>query len=108
MALGIMARIMTQERRRHPRVTDHRATLKRYRGTDGVDCKEVLDVSADGLRIETNKAESPGARVQVQLKLDEDDPTRDLEGRVVWARQVEPYEVGIRLVLTGVDRSELP
>lgn len=83
----------SQERRRHPRKP--LIGVVEYAGADGVSCLEIINISLGGIRLRTTGAERPGQRVELTVKAEGEDQQVHLLGQVVWARQVEPYEVGL-------------
>ena len=87
--------MLMEERRRHPRVA--LAGVIEYRGAPGARCKEICNVSRGGLRLLVTAREKPGARVELRVALPQLKAFSAL-GQVVWARQSEPYEVGIRFL----------
>ncbi len=91
----------TTERRSSPRVRPA-IDLLGYEGSDGVAHRELTDISRGGLRLVTTAPEQPGARVTLRLGFGEDGEADrqqiDVGGQVIWARQVAPFQSGIRFV----------
>lgn len=84
---------MNDERRRFPRV--NMFGVVDYVGTEGVRCTGIKNISLGGVRLQISAAERPGTRVKLSLTVADDETPIHLLGQVVWARQAEPYEVGI-------------
>jgi hypothetical protein len=88
---------MTDERRHHPRLNV--VGVVEYEGAAGVRCLEIKNISLGGIRLGISDKERPGGNVRVRITFADSKETLDLYGQVVWARQVEPYEVGIRFLV---------
>lgn len=95
---------MTDDRRHHPRLNV--VGVVEYAGTAGVRCLEIKDISLGGIRLGVSDREKPGENVRLRISLADSNETFDLYGQVVWARQVKPYEVGIRFLVQDTDPVE--
>lgn len=80
-----------------------------YKGSSGVRGAIITDISAGGARVITDAPEKPGQKVAMRLTPGgQNGRSLELEGQVVWARQVPPFWVGIRFVgLTAEQRRKL-
>lgn len=65
-------------------------------GDSEVSCEAIHDISLGGIRLALSSQQQPGARIKLCFTLSDSDSTMDLSGQIVWARQVEPFVVGIR------------
>lgn len=72
--------------------------MVQYQGGEGITCLSVKDVSMGGVRLVISRPELPGRRVQLSLYLKESTAVLELRGQVVWARQAEPFEVGVQFL----------
>ena len=84
-----------EERRKHPRVVIE--GLIDYEGSSGARCEGICNISRGGLRLLVNQREKPGAQVKLRVVLPKLQAFT-ARGQVVWARQIAPYEVGIRFL----------
>ena len=85
---------MMQERRHDDRGT-LQATVEYY-GTRGVACHEVEDASLGGMRLLLSGPEQPGQQVLLRVRFEStEEDGFDATGRIIWARQVAPYVVGV-------------
>ena len=92
------------ERRRHPRTS--LVGVVDYTGAEGVSCTGIKNIGLGGVRLDLTGRERPGARVQLSIVLAGNEEPIQVVGQVVWARQSEPYEVGIRFVEVDTSRLE--
>ena len=95
---------MNSERREYPRL-DILGVVE-YSGGAEVDCSGIKDISRGGIRLVLTGLEPPGSRVRLGITIGESDARVDMTGQIVWARQVEPYEVGIRFVDLDPEQAE--
>jgi hypothetical protein len=85
---------MKEEKRRHSRRTAA-AEIRDYRGSKGVHCAEIINISLGGIRLELTAKEKPGTKVELSMRLEQHQSPLTVRGMVVWARQVAPFEAGI-------------
>lgn len=69
--------------------------LDLYRSTPA----QTLDISADGLCIETCKEIANGTRLDLYLKMQDDGEQIFRQGKVIWSAILEPskYKIGVKL-----------
>ena len=95
--------------------TDRRQSERRsiqatvdYMGTEGVVCYAVEDASLGGVRLRLSAPEEPGTAVLLRVRFEGAVlPSFETAGRVIWARQSDPYLVGIQFIDQNVLRSAL-
>jgi hypothetical protein len=86
----------SSERRLHPR-KDLDARID-YSGQNGVQCLSLIDISFGGMRLLMDQPEKPGTKIRLTLQFSTSSLTSIISGQVVWARQLAPYEIGIRFL----------
>ncbi len=86
---------MDKERRHYPRV--YCLGVVDYSGLSGVNCLSIKNLSRGGIRLVLDGAEKPGRLVRLRLTINDAAPFA-LRGRIVWARQRDPFEIGIRFL----------
>lgn len=86
------------ERRVHPRERVRGEVS--YEGSPQLRCEEVYDLSAGGMRLVLSGPEETGRDVQLRIE-GEGGAITVARGRVVWARQAAPFQVGIRFLDAG-------
>jgi len=90
------------ERRAHQRGPAALCNVS-YEGSSGLCCEEVYDLSVGGMRLVLSGPETPGADVQLKIETFDQASSNDpvmvtMRGRVVWARQVSPFQIGVRFL----------
>ena len=69
-----------------------------YTGTNALLDHKIRDISAGGLRIETEFLEQEGTEVDLYISLPEIDEGFEAKGVVVWVNQDSPKDMGIKFV----------
>jgi hypothetical protein len=93
------------ERRRHQRAS--LIGVVEYAGGEGVQCTSITDISQGGVRLVISKPERPGKKVKLRLSFSGSDEVVDVLGQIVWARQIDPYETGVRFLNLDEGRIQL-
>ncbi|MBW2733505.1 MAG: PilZ domain-containing protein [Deltaproteobacteria bacterium] len=74
-----------------------------YEGSSGLRCEDVYDLSAGGMRLVLSGPETAGTDVELKIEGEvseggEEKVMTTMRGRVVWARQASPFQVGVRFL----------
>lgn len=87
---------MTKERRQYPRFSV--MGMVKYEGSAGISCTEIEDISRGGVRLIITGQEKPGTKIKMSVTFAGSDEVVNVPGQIVWARNKEPYEIGVRFL----------
>jgi c-di-GMP-binding flagellar brake protein YcgR len=94
----------SQDRRQHDRKPLTASVV--YRGSPGVSSEALTDISLGGARLLLSGCEQPGTDIELAIEFSSGKAV-SAPGRIVWARQSAPFEVGVRFLTLTEEASRV-